>query len=135
MEKLHISDCAVIVCTNEQEDAVNMIVEGVACIRTSNENEAVEGEDNDSISINAAEYNMWWCSDNSRVAHEALRGFMLGEPTMLLFLNQRGRADVFFDAWIDKKAQIEPRFAFDYTIGTFKIEQIRLSESFIVPTA
>ena len=58
MEKLHISDCAVIVCTNEQEDAVNMIVEGVACIRTSNENEAVEGEDNDSISINAAEYNM-----------------------------------------------------------------------------
>lgn len=41
MEKLHISDCAVIVCTNEQEDAVNMIVESVACIRTSNENEAV----------------------------------------------------------------------------------------------
>ena len=71
MEKLHISDCAVVVCTKEQEEAVNMIAEDVAMVRISGQDEEEEREGSaggllkgvlgnlkDTQVINAAEYQM-----------------------------------------------------------------------------
>ncbi|MBR5947036.1 MAG: hypothetical protein IKZ82_00115 [Clostridia bacterium] len=58
MAKLHINDCAVIVCTKEQEDAVNLIAVEVANICTADEAEAEDGGDEDIVRINAAEYSL-----------------------------------------------------------------------------
>ena len=71
MEKLHVSDCAMIVCTKEQEEAVNMIAEDVAMIRIAGQDQEdsedgmVDGILNgffgklkDAQVINAAEYKM-----------------------------------------------------------------------------
>ena len=71
MEKLHISDCAMVVCTKEQEEAVNMIAEDVAMIKIAGQNQEdnadgmVDGILNgffgklkDAQVINAAEYKM-----------------------------------------------------------------------------
>ena len=70
MEKLHISDCAMVACTKEQEEAVNMIAEGVAMIKASGEGQNGEEEGRmgsffgklkdlkDTQMINAAEYKM-----------------------------------------------------------------------------
>ncbi|MBQ7736852.1 MAG: hypothetical protein IJT62_03335 [Oscillospiraceae bacterium] len=72
MEKLHISDCAMVVCTKEQEEAVNMIAEDVAMIRCAGEEPEEEPENGmvggilggffgrlkDTQVINAAEYKM-----------------------------------------------------------------------------
>ena len=71
MEKLRIEDCAVVVCTKEQEEAVNMIAEDVALIRISGQDEeedregsaggllkGVLGNLKDTQVINAAEYRM-----------------------------------------------------------------------------
>ncbi len=73
MEKLHISDCALVVCSKEQEEAVNMIAEDVAMVKFSGQGEE-ETEDEkamvggilggffgklkDTQVINAAEYKM-----------------------------------------------------------------------------
>ena len=71
MEKLHISDCAMVVCTKEQEEAVNMIAEDVAMIRIAGQDQG-DSEDGmvdgllgsyfgklkDAQVINAAEYKM-----------------------------------------------------------------------------
>ena len=71
MEKLHIVDCAMVICTKEQEAAVNMIAEDVAMIKASGQDQG-EGEDimvgdmmmsfpgstKDAQVINAAEYKM-----------------------------------------------------------------------------
>ncbi|MDY3052372.1 MAG: hypothetical protein SOR89_04285 [Ndongobacter sp.] len=67
VEKLHISDCALVVCTKEQEEAVHMIAEDVAMIRVSEQ--ASEGEEEgmlgslfgrlkDTQVINAVEYTL-----------------------------------------------------------------------------
>jgi hypothetical protein len=71
MEKLHISDCALVVCAKEQEEAVNMIAEDVAMIRVSGQDHDDEedgtvngmlgtifGNGKDTQVINAAEYKM-----------------------------------------------------------------------------
>ncbi len=70
MEKLHISDCAMVACTKEQEEAVNMIAEDVAMIRASGQGQNDEEEGTmgsffgklkdlkDTQMINAAEYKM-----------------------------------------------------------------------------
>ena len=74
MEKLHIEDCALVVCSKEQEEAVNMISEDVAMIKVSgHDQEDEEGEESlgmlgslfgklkdmkDTQVINAAEYKM-----------------------------------------------------------------------------
>ena len=60
MEKLHISDCALVICSKEQEEAVNMIAEDVAMVKVSGQGEE-ETEDEkgmDTQLINAAEYKM-----------------------------------------------------------------------------
>ena len=73
MGKLHIVDCAMVICTKEQEEAVNMIAEDVAMIKVSGQDSDDEdGEDGmvgamlgsflgklkDTQIINAAEYKM-----------------------------------------------------------------------------
>jgi len=73
MEKLHIVDCAMVICSKEQEEAVNMIAEDVAMIKVSgqdSDNEDGEagmvggmlgsflGKLKDTQIINAAEYKM-----------------------------------------------------------------------------
>jgi hypothetical protein len=73
MEKLHIVDCAMVICSKEQEEAVNMIAEDVAMIQVSGQDSDDEdGEDSralgmfgsflgklkDTQIINAAEYKM-----------------------------------------------------------------------------
>ena len=71
MEKLHIADCALVVCTKEQEEAVNMIAEDVAMIKTAGQDEEDEEDENqdgtfgsflrklkDTQIINSAEYKM-----------------------------------------------------------------------------
>ena len=69
MEKLHIKDCALVICTKEQEETVNMIAEDVAMIQvTGQEPEDDEmaggmfgsllGKVKDTQVINAAEYKM-----------------------------------------------------------------------------
>lgn len=71
IEKLHISDCAVVVCTKEQEEAVGVIAEDVAMIGAPGQEQ--EGGDDekeggifgsflnelkDTQVINTAEYKM-----------------------------------------------------------------------------
>ena len=73
MEKLHIVDCAMVICTKEQEEAVNMIAEDVAIIQVSGQDSDDEdseggmvggmlgsflGKLKDTQIINAAEYKM-----------------------------------------------------------------------------
>ena len=64
LEKLQISDCAVVVCTKEQEDAVNMIAEDTAMVRIYGQDgeESADseppGNPKDTVLINAAEYKM-----------------------------------------------------------------------------
>ena len=73
MDKLHIADCAMVVCSKEQEEAVNMISEDVAVIRVAGQNPEDEDEQDgiidggfgsflgklrDTQIINAAEYKM-----------------------------------------------------------------------------
>ena len=71
MEKLHISDCAMVVCTKEQEEAVNMIAEDVAMIKIAGQDQEDNadgmasgilsdffGKLKDAQVINAAEYKM-----------------------------------------------------------------------------
>ena len=63
MEKLRIADCALVVCTKEQEEAVCMVAVDVAMIRTAQEGDgetadAVSGGTKDALVINAAEYKM-----------------------------------------------------------------------------
>ncbi len=67
MEKIHITDCAMVICTKEQEEAVTIAAEDVAMIRVSGENRIDElGEplfpvvDNQSDTqvINAVEYSL-----------------------------------------------------------------------------
>ena len=73
MEKLHIVDCAMVICSKEQEEAVGMIVEDVAMIQVSGQgSDDEDGEDGETLGmlgsflgklkdtqiINAAEYEM-----------------------------------------------------------------------------
>ena len=71
MEKLKISDCAMVICTKEQEEAVNMIAEDVAMIKISGQDQEESadgmvdgilggffGRLKDAQVINAAEYKM-----------------------------------------------------------------------------
>ena len=71
MEKLHIEDCALVVCTKAQEEAVNMIAEDVAMIKVSGQDQdpqedemlggmfgSLLGKLKDTQVINAAEYKM-----------------------------------------------------------------------------
>ena len=71
MEKLRISDCAMVVCAKEQEEAVNVIAEDVAMIKISGQDQedsedgmvdgilsSFFGKLKDSQVINAAEYKM-----------------------------------------------------------------------------
>ena len=73
MEKLHIVDCAMVICSKEQEEAVNMIAEDVAMIQVSGQDSGDEdgeagmvggmlgsflGKLKDTQIINAAEYKM-----------------------------------------------------------------------------
>ncbi len=72
LEKLHIEDCAVVVCTKEQEEAVNMIAEDVAMIRISGQYAEDDNQDGsvggmlkgvfgtlkDTQGINTAEYKL-----------------------------------------------------------------------------
>ena len=71
MEKLKISDCALVICTKEQEEAVHMIAEDVAMIRIAGQDpedsrggmvdgalDSFFGKMKDSQVINAAEYKM-----------------------------------------------------------------------------
>jgi len=73
MEKLHIVDCAMVICSKEQEEAVGMIVEDVAMIQVSGQgSDDEDGEDGGTLGmlgsflgklkdtqiINAAEYEM-----------------------------------------------------------------------------
>jgi hypothetical protein len=67
MDKLHISDCAFVCCSKEQEEAVNMIAEDVASIRVSEEGTDTPDEGSivgffrklrDTQMINAAEYKL-----------------------------------------------------------------------------
>ena len=73
MDKLHIADCAMVVCSKEQEETVNMIAEDVAMIRVAGQDLEDEDESDGMIGgtlgsflgklkdtqiINAAEYTM-----------------------------------------------------------------------------
>lgn len=76
LEKLHLVDCAMVICSKEQEEAVKMIAEDVAMIRTSGQDADDENGDDGMIGgmfgsflgklgklkdtqiINAAEYKM-----------------------------------------------------------------------------
>ena len=71
MEKMKISDCAVVVCMKEQEEAVNMIAEDVAMIKIAGQDQEDSGDGmvdgilsgffgklKDAQVINAAEYKM-----------------------------------------------------------------------------
>ena len=67
LEKLHILDCAMVICTKEQEEAVNMIAEDVAMIQAAWQDQEEEedgmlgaflGKLKDTQVINAAEYKM-----------------------------------------------------------------------------
>ena len=73
IEKLHIVDCAMVICSKEQEDAVGMIAEDVAMIQVSGQgSDDEDGEDGGALGmfgsflgklkdtqiINAAEYKM-----------------------------------------------------------------------------
>ena len=73
IEKLHIVDCAMVICSKEQEEAVGMIVEDVAMIQVSGQGSDDEGGEDggtlgmlgsflgklkDTQIINAAEYEM-----------------------------------------------------------------------------
>ena len=73
MDKIFISDCAIVICTKEQEEAVSMITEDVAMIKTSGQNgdedsrdnpagnllkEMFANQNNDNQVINASEYVM-----------------------------------------------------------------------------
>lgn len=73
MDKLHIVDCAMVICTKEQEEAVNMIAEDVAMIQVSGQGSDDEdgeggmvggmlgsflGKLKDTQIINATEYKM-----------------------------------------------------------------------------
>ena len=71
MEKLHIADCAMVICTKEQEDAVNLVAEDVAMIKVSGQDQEDEedgeakgmlgsflGKLKNTQVINAAEYKM-----------------------------------------------------------------------------
>ena len=71
MEKLHIVDCAMVICTKEQEDAVNMMAEDVALIKVAGQDQEDEedgeahgmfgsllGKLKDTQIINATEYKM-----------------------------------------------------------------------------
>lgn len=70
MDKLRISDCALVVCSREQEEAVNMIAEDVAMVRVSGQEQegpggmvddmlgGFFGKLKDTQVINAAEYKM-----------------------------------------------------------------------------
>lgn len=67
MEKLHISNCALVICTKEQEEAVNMVAEDIAMIRVFVQNQdkdddemigSIFGQMKDAQVINAAEYKM-----------------------------------------------------------------------------
>lgn len=70
MDKLHISDCALVVCTEEQEEAVNMICEDVARVSIAGRDDRDEGGilggilggifggASDTQMINAAEFKM-----------------------------------------------------------------------------
>lgn len=64
IEKLYISDCALVVCTKEQEEAVHMIAEDVAMIRVSGQDSEGEapgmlfGRLKDTQVINAVEYTL-----------------------------------------------------------------------------
>jgi len=58
MEKLHIVDCAMVICSKEQEEAVNMIAEDVAMIKVSGQDSDDEDGEDDTQIINAAEYKM-----------------------------------------------------------------------------
>ena len=64
LEKLRISDCAVVVCTKEQEDAVHMIAEDTAMVRIYGQDgeesadSETPGNPKDTVLINAAEYKM-----------------------------------------------------------------------------
>ena len=73
MDKLHIADCAMVVCSKEQEETVNMIAEDVAMIRVAGQDLEDEDESDGMIGgtlgsflgklkdtqiINAAEYKM-----------------------------------------------------------------------------
>ena len=72
MAKLHISDCAMVICSKEQEEAVNMIAEDVAMIKVAGSDPDDEtgdgmvggilgdffGKLKDAQVINAAEYKM-----------------------------------------------------------------------------
>ena len=73
MEKLHIVDCAMVICSKEQEEAVGMIAEDVAMIQVSGQgSDDEDGEDGGALGmfgsflgklkdtqiINAAEYEM-----------------------------------------------------------------------------
>ena len=71
MEKLRIDDCAIVICTKEQEEAVHIIAEDVAVIRISGQNDeedrndpagrslkGVLGERKATQIINSAEYKM-----------------------------------------------------------------------------
>lgn len=70
MEKLQIADCALVVCTKEQEEAVHMIAEDTALIRVSGDPDAAEDgmagdmvtsfleKPKDALVINAANYKM-----------------------------------------------------------------------------
>ena len=69
MEKLHIKACALVICTKEQEEAVNMIAEDVAMIQVAGQEPeddemaggmfgSLLGKVKDTQVINAAEYKM-----------------------------------------------------------------------------
>lgn len=60
LEKLKISDCALVLCSEPQEDAVTMIAEDVARIRTdmAGEDAAADRMPQDTQVINAAEYRL-----------------------------------------------------------------------------
>ena len=66
MDRLRIADCALVVCTKEQEEAVDLIAEDVARIRTSGQEKGEDpesGEEDpedkeDVLTVNAAEYKM-----------------------------------------------------------------------------
>ncbi len=71
MEKLHVVDCAMVICTKKQEEAVNMIAEDVALIKVAGQDQEDEedgeahgmfgsllGKLKDTQIINATEYKM-----------------------------------------------------------------------------
>ena len=53
LEKLHIVDCAMVICTKEQEEAVNMIAEDVARIKVSGRDQK-NGEDGEAHGMNGS---------------------------------------------------------------------------------